>query len=57
MTFISCISREKKGNISDFLCSMVVGARRKGLSLSKTAGLLGFLDTTICSAYRERSEK
>ncbi len=32
----------KKGDLSDFENEMVVGARRAGLSISKTADLLGF---------------
>ncbi len=36
---------------------MVVGARRAGLSISKTADLLGFSHTTISRVYRELSEK
>ncbi len=47
----------KKGDLSDFERGMVVGARRAGLSISKTADLLGFSHTTICRVYRERSEK
>ncbi len=36
---------------------MVIGARRTGLSISKTADLLGFSHTNISRVYRERSEK
>ncbi len=47
----------KKMDLSDFKHGIVVGARRAGLSIKKTADLLGFSRTTISMVYRELSEK
>ncbi len=47
----------KKEDLSDFERGMVVGARRAGLSISKTADLLRFSRTTISRVYGEWSEK
>ncbi len=47
----------EEGDLSDFERGMVVGDRRAGLSISKTADLLVLSSTTISRVYREWSEK
>ncbi len=46
----------KKVDLSDFEHRIVVGLRRAGLSISKTADLLGFSHTTI-SRFTENGPK
>ncbi len=43
----------KKGDLSDFERGMVAGDRRAGLSISKTADLLGYSSTTISRVNKE----
>ncbi len=57
LKFKPSIRMGKKGDLSDFECGMVVGARRAGLSISETADLLGFSRTIVSRVYRECSEK
>ena len=48
---------DRKCDLIDFDCGMIVGARQGGLSISETAQLLGFSRTTVSSVCRERCEK
>ncbi len=47
----------KKGDLSDFECGMVVGARRAGLIISKTTDLLGFSCTQPSLGFTEYGPK
>jgi len=44
----------KKGDLSNFECGMVVGAKRAALSISQSAQLLGFSRTTISRVYKKK---
>ncbi len=57
LKFKSSIRTGKKGDLSDFERGMVFGSRRAGLSISKTADLLGFSQTTNSRVYTEWTEK
>ncbi len=47
----------KKGDLSDFEHGMFVGARWAGVSISKTADLVGFSCITISRFYREARKR
>ncbi len=56
LKFKPSIRKGKKGDLSDFERGMVVGARRTGLIILKSADLLGFSHTTI-SRFTENDPK
>lgn len=47
----------KKGDLGESECGMVVSARPAGLSVAKTADLLGFFHKIIFRVSREWSKK
>lgn len=51
------ITMVKKCDLSDSEHGLVVGTRWAGLSISKTANLLGFSHANIIRVHRERSKK
>lgn len=48
---------EKKVDLSDFECDMVISTTCTGQNISETASLLGFSHKIIFKSYREWSEK
>ncbi|XP_075039580.1 translation machinery-associated protein 7 [Mixophyes fleayi] len=44
---------DKKCDLTDFDCGMIVGTKWSGLSVSEAADLLGFSRTTVSAVYRE----
>ncbi len=56
LKFKPSVRTGKKGDLSDFEHRIVVGLRRSGLSISKTADLLGFPHSTI-SRFTENGPK
>lgn len=55
--FTSTVRMGKKCDLSDFDRGTIVGARRAGSSVSKTADLLWFFHTTVSRVYSERLDK
>ncbi len=57
LKFKPSIRMGKKRDLSDFELGMVFGDRRAGLSVSKTADLLGFSYTTISCLIDVRGQR